>query len=129
MPRARHDLFPGGPSRAAPKPWRIGALRQVRLRHALRVPRLAAKALKPPWPRAAEAVARLPFPKLIVTSAGDWLVDPSHGLALAKASARPVDLVHLDLPGSLHADGLVDAVPVRLLGVLDRWLADNAPPD
>ncbi len=112
-----------------PKPWRLGALRQVRLRHAVHVPRLAAKALRQPWPRAAEAVAHLPFPKLIVTSAGDWLVDPSHGLALAKASARPVDHVHLDLPGSLHADGLVEAVPVRLLRVLDRWLGDHAPAD
>jgi pimeloyl-ACP methyl ester carboxylesterase len=111
-----------------PKPWRLGAIRQVRLRHALKVPRLARKGLRERKPRADEAVGSLPFPKLIVTSEGDWLVDPSHGRALAKASAEPVELVHLDLPGSLHADGLVEAVPVQLLRVLDRWFAKHAPP-
>jgi hypothetical protein len=39
-----------------------------------------------------------------------------------------VELVHLELPGSLHADGLVKFVPVKLLRVLDRWFAENAPP-
>jgi hypothetical protein len=39
-----------------------------------------------------------------------------------------VELVHLDLPGSLHADGLVKFVPVRLLRVLDDWFARHAPP-
>jgi pimeloyl-ACP methyl ester carboxylesterase len=111
-----------------PKPWRIGALRQVRLRHALRVPKVAAKGLSKRKPRADEAVGSLAFPKLIVTSEGDWLVDPSHGRALLEASLAPVELVHLDLPGSLHADGLVTAVPVRLLRVLDRWFAAHAPP-
>jgi pimeloyl-ACP methyl ester carboxylesterase len=112
-----------------PKPWKTGAIRQVRLRHALRVPRLAtAGTLRRPKPRADEALAALPFPKLIVTSEGDWLVDPSHGRALAKASAPPVDHVHLELPGAFHADGLVHAVPVRLLRVLDRWFEANAPP-
>ncbi len=111
-----------------PKPWRLGAIRQVRLRHAIRVPKLAARGLRGRKPRADEAVGSLPFPKLIVTSEGDWLVDPSHGRALAEASAEPVELVHLDLPGSLHADGLVEAVPIQLLRVLDRWFALNAPP-
>ena len=111
-----------------PKPWRIGALRQVRLRHALRVPKLAAKALEARHLSAARAVAALPIPKLIVTSQGDWLVDPSHGRILAEASAEPVEHVHLELPGSLHADGLVQAVPVRLLRVLNRWFARHAPP-
>ena len=112
-----------------PKPWKAGALRQVRLRHALKVPRLAkAKTLRRPKPRADEALAALPFPKLIVTSEGDWLVDPSHGRALAKAAAGPVEHVHFELPGSLHADGLVHAVPLRLLRVLDRWFETNAPP-
>ena len=111
-----------------PKPWRLGALRQVRLRHALRVPKLAAKGLADRKPRADEAVATLAFPKLIITSEGDWLVDPSHGRALLEASLAPVELVHLDLPGSLHADSLVEAVPVQLLRVLDRWFAKNAPP-
>jgi pimeloyl-ACP methyl ester carboxylesterase len=111
-----------------PKPWKLGAIRQVRLRHALKVPRLARKGLGGRRPRADEAVGSLAFPKLIVTSRGDWLVDPSHGRALKEASAEPVELVHLDLPGSLHADGLVEAVPVQLLRVLDRWFAKNAPP-
>ncbi|HWZ86902.1 MAG TPA: alpha/beta fold hydrolase [Thermoanaerobaculia bacterium] len=111
-----------------PKPWKLGAMRQVRLRHALRVPKLASRGFGDRKPRADEAVASLAFPKLIVTSKGDWLVDPSHGRALAEASLAPVDLVHLDLPGSLHADGLVEAVPVQLLRVLDRWFAKNAPP-
>ena len=61
----------------------------------------------PPKPRAVEAVARILVPKLIVTAQGDWLVDPSHGRQLAAAAAPPVDHVHLDLPGSLHADALV----------------------
>jgi pimeloyl-ACP methyl ester carboxylesterase len=111
-----------------PKPWRAGAIRQVRLRHALRVPKLSARRLTSRKPRAAEAVATLTIPKLIVTSEGDWLVDPSHGRALAEAAAEPVEHVHLKLPGSLHADGLVKFVPVRLLRVLDEWFARNAPP-
>lgn len=111
-----------------PKPWKLGAIKQVRLRHALRVPKVAAKGLAERKPRAAEAVAALSFPKLIVTSEGDWLVDPSHGRLLAEAAAEPVEHVHLDLPGALHADGIVHAVPLRLLRVLDRWFAENAPP-
>jgi pimeloyl-ACP methyl ester carboxylesterase len=119
---------PADPKALRPKPWKLGAIRQVRLRHAVRVPRLASRAFREPWPRAAEAVAALPFPKLVVTSEGDWLVDPSQGRTLAEASAGPVELVHFDQPGSLHADGLVKAVPIRLLRVLDRWFAQNAPP-
>jgi uncharacterized protein len=111
-----------------PKPWRAGALRQVRLRHALRVPRIQARGLASRKPRASDAVASLPIPKLIVTSEGDWLVDPSHGRALAEAAAAPVDYFHLQLPGALHADGLVKFVPVRLLRLLDRWLDEHAPP-
>jgi pimeloyl-ACP methyl ester carboxylesterase len=111
-----------------PKPWKAGALRQVRLRHALRVPKIATRGLASKKPRAADAVAALAIPKLIVTSAGDWLVDPSHGRALAEAAAAPVDYVHLELPGALHADGLVKFVPVKLLRLLDRWLDENAPP-
>ena len=68
------------------------------------------------------------MPKLIVTSAGDWLVDPSHGRDLARLAAEPVEHVHIDLPGSLHADGLVKFVPLRLLRILDRWFEENAPP-
>lgn len=111
-----------------PKPWRLGAIRQVSLRHALRVPKLAARALQARKTSAALAVATLSFPKLIVTAEGDWLVDPSHGRILAEASAEPVEHVHLDLPGSLHADALVKAVPLRLLRVLDRWFEEHAPP-
>jgi hypothetical protein len=55
-------------------------------------------------------------------------VDPSHGRALAESAARPVEYVHLDLPGSLHADGLVKFVPLKLLRILDRWFEENAPP-
>jgi hypothetical protein len=68
------------------------------------------------------------MPKLIVTAEGDWLVDPAHGRLLARAAAPPVDDVHLDLPGSLHADALVKYTPVRLLRLLDHWLTRNAPP-
>ena len=73
-------------------------------------------------------MARLSMPKLIVTAEGDWLVDPSHGRALANSAADPVEHVHLELPGALHADGLVKFVPVKLLRVLDRWFEENAPP-
>ncbi|MEP6995124.1 MAG: alpha/beta fold hydrolase [Acidobacteriota bacterium] len=111
-----------------PKPWKAGAIRQVRLRHAMRVPRLAMGALTDRKPRAADAVASLTIPKLIVTSAGDWLVDPSQGRALAASAASPVEHVHLELPGALHADGLVKFAPVQLLRVLDLWFARYAPP-
>ena len=67
------------------------------------------------------------FAKLLVTSERDWLVDPEHGRALARAAAPPVDYVHFDLPGNLHADALVTFAPTRLLRVLDRWLARHAP--
>ncbi|HTR02224.1 MAG TPA: alpha/beta fold hydrolase [Thermoanaerobaculia bacterium] len=111
-----------------PKPWRAGVMRQVRWRHAVRVPKVSARALGGQPRSFARAVATLPFPKLIVTAEGDWLVDPKHGRALAEAAAEPVEHVHFDLPGALHADGLVHAVPRRLLRVLDRWFAANAPP-
>ena len=111
-----------------PKPWKAGALKQVRLRHALRVPRVAGRSLARGKPRASDAIATLSMPKLIVTSAGDWLVDPSHGRDLARLAADPVEHVHMDLPGSLHADGLVKFVPLRLLRILDRWFEENAPP-
>ena len=111
-----------------PKPWKTGALRQVRLRHALKVPRVAGRSLAGKKPRTSDAVAALRMPKLIVTSEGDWLVDPSHGRALASSAAEPVEHVHLELPGALHADGLVKFGPVRLLRVLDRWFEEHAPP-
>jgi pimeloyl-ACP methyl ester carboxylesterase len=111
-----------------PKPWKAGALRQVRLRHALRMPRVSHRTRISATPRGHEAVAQLNMPKLIVTAEGDWLVDPSHGRLLAKAAAPPVDDVHLELPGSLHADALVKFVPLRLLRLLDRWFMRNAPP-
>jgi pimeloyl-ACP methyl ester carboxylesterase len=98
------------------------------LRHALRMPRVAIRHLGGPKPRASDAVATLSMPKLIVTAESDWLVDPSQGRRLAEQAAPPVDYVHLDLPGSLHADALVKYVPLTLLRVLDRWLARNAPP-
>jgi pimeloyl-ACP methyl ester carboxylesterase len=113
-----------------PKPWTSGALRQVSFKNAMRVPRLsassAASMLARP-PAVAEALGRLAIPKLIITAEGDWLVDPSHGRLLAEAAADPVDYVHLDLPGNLHADSLVKYVPLRLLRLLDRWFAKNAP--
>jgi len=112
-----------------PKPWKAGAMRQVRLRHALRMPRVSRRTRLAAMPRADEAVSHLPsMPKLIVTAEGDWLVDPSHGRMLARAAAPPVDDVHLDLPGSLHADALVKYTPLRLLRLLDRWFLRNAPP-
>ena len=111
-----------------PRPLSRDAVRQLRLRHALRMPRIALAHLRGPKPRAAEAVARLTMPKLIVTAERDWLVDPSHGRLLADAAAPPVEYVHLDLPGSLHADSLVRRVPLTFLRVLDRWFAEHAPP-
>ena len=111
-----------------PRPWKPGAARQVRLRHVLRMPRISGRRLLSPKPRTTRALARLTMPKLIVTAKGDWLVDPAHGRAMADAAAPPVDYVHLDLPGSLHADALVKFVPLSLLRVLDRWFAANAPP-
>ena len=111
-----------------PKPWKTGAMRQVRLRHALRMPRVSRRTRLQRTPRVDEAVSQLKMPKLIVTAEGDWLVDPSHGRILAKAAAPPVDDVHLNLPGALHADALVKFVPLRLLRLLDRWFTKNAPP-
>jgi pimeloyl-ACP methyl ester carboxylesterase len=111
-----------------PKPWRPDAARQLHWKRALRVPRIATRDLFSPKPRAVEAVARIRVPKLIVTAEGDWLVDSSHGSLLAAAAAPPVDHVHLELSGSLHADALVRFVPLRLFRVLDRWLATYAPP-
>jgi pimeloyl-ACP methyl ester carboxylesterase len=111
-----------------PKPWKAGAMRQVRLRHVLRMPRVSRRTRIGTTPRGHESVSGLAMPKLIVTAEGDWLVDPSHGRILAKAAAPPVDDVHLNLPGSLHADALVKFVPLRLLRLLDRWFAKNAPP-
>ena len=111
-----------------PKIWKRDAARQVRLRQAFRVPRIAARNLFAPKPRAVEAIGRITAPKLIVTSEGDWLVDPSHGRLLAEAAAPPVDHVHLTQPGSLHADALLRFAPLRLLRMLDKWLLTNAPP-
>jgi pimeloyl-ACP methyl ester carboxylesterase len=119
---------PADLSRLRPKPWKPGAIRQVRLRHAVRVPRIAASALNARKPRVSDAVAALGMPKLIVTSEDDWLVDPAQGRELAARAAAPIEHVHLRLPGSLHADGLVQFVPHRLLRVLDSWFARNAPP-
>jgi len=111
-----------------PRPLSRDAIRQLRLRHALRMPRIAIRHFRGPKPRAAEAVEKLTMPKLIVTAERDWLVDPSHGRELAERAAPPCDYVHLDLPGSLHADAMVKYVPLRLLRMLDRWLSANAPP-
>jgi pimeloyl-ACP methyl ester carboxylesterase len=111
-----------------PRPWRTGAIRQVRLRNVLKMPRLSTDTIRTRKPRAAEAVARLTMPKLIVSAEGDWLVDPSHARILADAAAPPVDYVHLDVPGSLHADALIKYLPLRVLRLLHRWFAKNAPP-
>ena len=111
-----------------PKPWKAGALRQVRLRHALRMPRVSRRTRLSATPSGPDAVSRLRMPKLIVTAEGDWLVDPSHGRLLARAAAPPVDDVHFEGPGSLHADALVKFTPLRLLRLLDRWFLRNAPP-
>lgn len=119
---------PAHVSALRPRPWKPGAARQVRLRHVLRMPRIAGGKLFSPKPLIGRALSQLTIPKLIVTAEGDWLVDPSHGRILAQAAAPPVDHVHLDLPGSLHADALVRYVPLSLLRLLDRWFARNAPP-
>jgi pimeloyl-ACP methyl ester carboxylesterase len=111
-----------------PRPWKPDAMRQVRLRHALKMPRLAGRRLFRPKPSAALAVSKIQLPKLIVSSRGDWLVNPEQGRVLAEAAVEPVEYVHLDIPGSLHADALVKFVPLRLLRLLDRWFARNAPP-
>jgi pimeloyl-ACP methyl ester carboxylesterase len=112
-----------------PKPWKAGALRQVRLRHAVKVPRLSpGKTLRARKPRAADSVAELRIPKLIVTAAGDWLVDPSHGRSIAAAAAAPGEPVHQAVSGALPAGGRVHCVPLRLLRLLDRWLKEHAPP-
>jgi pimeloyl-ACP methyl ester carboxylesterase len=111
-----------------PRPWKNGAMRQVSLRNVVKMPRLSASKLLARKRSVTDSLSRLAFPKLIVTAEGDWLVDPSHGRILAEASAPPVDLVHLDLPGSLHADALVRSVPLKFLRTLDRWFAANAPP-
>jgi pimeloyl-ACP methyl ester carboxylesterase len=111
-----------------PRPWKRGALRQVSWESALAMPRLSAGRFFGRKPRAVDAVSVLEMPKLIVSAEGDWLVDPSHARSLARASAAPVDAVHLDTPGSLHADALVRFAPLSLLRVLTRWFAKNAPP-
>jgi pimeloyl-ACP methyl ester carboxylesterase len=111
-----------------PRPLSRDAIRQLRLRHALRMPRVAIRRRRGPRTTAVDAIATLTMPKLIVTAKGDWLVDPSHGRLLAEAAAPPVEYVNFELPGSLHADALVKFVPLTLLRVLDRWFARYAPP-
>jgi pimeloyl-ACP methyl ester carboxylesterase len=111
-----------------PHPWKPGALRQVSLKNVARMPRLSAGALLARKPRAVEAISVLAMPKLIVSAEGDWLVDPRHARLLEEAAAPPVEAVHLDLPGSLHADALVRFVPLKILRVLTRWFEKNAPP-
>jgi pimeloyl-ACP methyl ester carboxylesterase len=111
-----------------PRPWRAGALRQISLRNAVRAPRLSARGVLGRKPRAAEAIATLHMPKLIVSAQGDWLVDPSHARLLARAAAPPVDVVHLEITGSLHGDALVRFLPLRILRLLTRWFEKNAPP-
>lgn len=111
-----------------PRPWKAGARRQVSLRRVSQMPRMSASVVFTRRRAPAEALSRIAIPKLIVTAEGDWLVDPSHGRVLADGAAAPVDHVHLDLPGNLHADALVKYVPLKLLRVLDRWFATNAPP-
>jgi pimeloyl-ACP methyl ester carboxylesterase len=111
-----------------PRPWKTGAMKQVSLRNVVRMPRLSASKLLARKRSVPDSLSRLAFPKLIVTAEDDWLVDPSHGRILAQAAAPPEEHVHLDLPGSLHADALVRHVPLKLLRVLDRWFAANAPP-
>ena len=110
-----------------PRPWTASAIRQVSLQNAVRIPRVSASSTMARRPAVADALGRLTIPKLIITAEGDWLVHPSHGRLLADAAALPVDYVHLDLPGNLHADALIKYVPLRLLRVLDRWFAKNAP--
>ncbi len=111
-----------------PHPWKTGALRQVSLKNVARMPRLSAGALLARKPRAVEAIAVLTMPKLIVSAEGDWLVDPRHARLLEQAAAPPVEAVHLDQPGSLHADALVRFVPLKILRVLTRWFERVAPP-
>ncbi len=65
---------PAHVSALRPRPWKPGAARQVRLRHVLRMPRIAGRRLLAPKPRIARALAQLTIPKLIVTAEGDWLL-------------------------------------------------------
>ena len=111
-----------------PQPWKPGAWKQLSLKNVARMPRLSARKLFAPKPRAVDAVSRLPMPKLIVSAEGDWLVNPSHARLLAQSAAPPVDAVHFDHPGSLHGDALVRFVPLSLLRLLTRWFEKNAPP-
>jgi pimeloyl-ACP methyl ester carboxylesterase len=111
-----------------PRPWKAEAAKQIRLRHVVHVPRISGRTLLAPKPRISRALATLTIPKLIVTAEGDWLVDPSHGRTLAQGAAPPVEHVHLELGGGLHADALVRWAPLALLRPLDRWFARNAPP-
>ena len=111
-----------------PRPWRPGAARQVSVRQALRMPRMAPRALFGGRSPATDAISRLTIPKLVVTIERDWLVDPSHGRSLARAAAPPIEHVHVDVPGALHADALVRYLPVRALRLLDGWFRRNAPP-
>ena len=111
-----------------PRPWRSGAARQVSLKQALRMPRMAAGTLFARRASATEAISRLTMPKLIVTIERDWLVDPSHGYRLARAAAPPTEHVHVEAPGSLHADALVRYMPLRAVRLLDRWFRRVAPP-
>jgi pimeloyl-ACP methyl ester carboxylesterase len=111
-----------------PQLWKSGAWKQVSLKNAVRMPRFSAGKLLSQKPSAAQALSRLTMPKLIVSAEGDWLVDPSHARQLAEAAAPPVDAVHLDTPGSLHADAIVRFFPLRILRLLTRWFEKNSPP-
>src|SRR2546430_14013741 len=89
---------PADVSTLAPRPLSRDAMRQLRLRHALRMPRIALRHLRGPKPRAAEAVAQLSIPKLIVTAKGDWLGGPSHRRLPARAAGTAVGYLPPDLP-------------------------------
>jgi len=119
---------PTSAAEVRPRPWLPGATRQVSLRQALRMPRMAPGSLFARGADATEAIGRLTMPKLIVTIERDWLVDPSHGFRLANAAAPPTEHVHVDAPGSLHADALVRYLPLKAVRLLDGWFRRVAPP-
>jgi len=114
-------------ARLRPRPWKPAAWRMMGIRRALRPPRMDWNAIARAKPGTETAVESLEIPKLIVTLEDDWLVKPAHGRRLARAASPPVEHVHLNLRGSLHADAVVRYAPLAFLRVLTRFLKKRFP--
>lgn len=114
-------------ARLRPRPWKPAAWRMMGVRRAFAAPRVDWSAVPRAKPTAERAVEALAIPKLIVTLEDDWLVRPAHGRRLADAASPPVEHVHLEIGGSLHADAVVRYAPIAFLRALTPFLKSRFP--